>query len=153
MNFSNSFFQQSDLYDCFMRNCDFSNSNFSIANLFETHFSNSCIFHANFSYAKCNNTSFIKCLLFDIYFNNANVTEASFNSSLLLNITNFKKLNCLNANFRNAIINNEEFVTHLRNQGARNVPDALRDTQGIKRQLAQMSCSRTIIDKIVQDLL
>jgi uncharacterized protein YjbI with pentapeptide repeats len=144
--------QQSDLYDCFMRNCDFSNSNFSIANLFEARFSKCCIYRANFSYAKCNNASFVRCLLFAVYFNNANVSEASFNSSLLLNITNFKNLTCLNANFTNALINNEEFVVYLRSQGAKNVPDALTDIQEIRRQLTQMSCSQTIIDKILQDL-
>ena len=153
VNFSNSFMQQADVYDCFMRNCDFSNCNFSIANLFDAHFSSCCLYHTNFSYSKCNNSSFVKCLLYDVYFNNANLADASFDSSLLVNIINFKNLNCLNADFRNSLINNIKFVEYLRNHGAKNVPDAITDIEEIRRRLMEMSCTQRIIDKIVQNLL
>jgi len=152
VNASNCFMQQTDLYGCFMRDCDCSNSNFSIANLFTAYFSRCLIYHANFSYAKCNNSSFDKCLFYDVNLNNSNLSEASFESSLLLNISNFKNINCLKARFTHALINNEEFVLYLRSQGAINVPDAIMDVQEIRRQLIRTSCSQIIIDKILQNL-
>ena len=152
VSFSNSFMQQSDLYDCFFRDCDFSHSNFSIANLFDAHFSNCCFYHATFLYAKCNNASFVKCLFYENNLANANVSEASFDSSLLLNINSFKKLTCLNASFSNSVIKNKEFVNYLRSQGAKDVPDASMDIEEISSRLNQINCSQMIIDKILQDL-
>jgi uncharacterized protein YjbI with pentapeptide repeats len=152
VDLSQGFFQQVDFYDSTVKDCNLFHAGFMIANLFETYFSRCYIYKSNFSYAKCNNSRFIECAIFNANFHNANALDASFHSSVLIDCQRFDGLICRNANFANTIINNEDFVKYLRQNGAKNVPDAVTKSNNIKDSLANLGFTQTFIDKMCRNL-
>lgn len=152
VDLSHVIMQQADLYDLSIVKCNLFHSVFRIANLFETYFRKCYIYQTDFSYAKCNNSCFIECALYDVNFNNANLAETSFESSLLLNCKQFKGLKCEQANFTNATINSAELVDYLRNNGARNMPDPIFDTNEIRKRLTNLGFSLNQIEEIMNNL-
>jgi hypothetical protein len=70
----------------------------------------------------------------------------------LLNCTEFKGLRCVQADFTNATINNNELVNYLRNNGANNVPDPTFDINELRNRLIKMGLSLGKVERIMKRL-
>lgn len=94
------------------------------------------LLHADLSQANLSNADLSQANL-----THANLTKANLDSSLILGAGMPTKEEdyprCENANFENAIIDDEKLSKYLHNSNAKNVPPAVKDKKRTKRQTGE----------------
>jgi hypothetical protein len=136
-----------DLCFTFLKNRNFSEANFSWANLAGAHadwaifrnadlqnvyLSQTNLTNADFSFANLSNAYLLKSNLTYTKLQNANLSNA-----ILVGCIDYEGLKCQNADFKDAVIDNEDLVNYLRVHKAVNVPEVVKTKKELELKLQE----------------
>ena len=82
-------------------------------------------------------------------FEDANLSGANLSDSIIISNSFSEKTVLLNANFENAIIDNDSFRVHLIKNGCKNIPEEIKNLQELRLKLE----SKKLNQDCIQDLL
>lgn len=77
------------------------------------------------------------------------LSEAKFSNSILVGCREYDNLECTNADFKDAIIDNNDLVEYFITHNAKNVPPAVRTHEELKSKLEEKGYSGRIMEKIL----
>src|SRR5438067_2177884 len=114
-----------------------SGANFEAADL------SSCILsYANLSDAKLSRANLSAAKL-----SRAILSDANLSRCIILGCTDYHSVVCNDANFRNAIIDNNELIEYLKNKNARNVPNAVTNKAELREILVESYVNKYTVEE------
>jgi uncharacterized protein YjbI with pentapeptide repeats len=78
------------------------------------------------------------------------LSEADLSHSVIIGCTEYDGLECINANFSDAIIDNEKLIDYLKKHNAMKVPPAIIRKEDLKSELKERGYNDNIIEKILE---
>ncbi len=122
-----SIFDNADLTSAEIKRAEFSYSKISHAKLKQTDLTGSYLYEFNLSHSNLSKSILI----------GTDITSANFCDTILIGCTKYDKMICLNTNFENAIIDNEELIYYLKNNGAKNIPQSINNMTDLYKKLKE----------------
>jgi uncharacterized protein YjbI with pentapeptide repeats len=107
--------------------------------------SESILSRSNFSESNLAGADLSRAIL-----NKANLTKAQLSSSLLIGIREYDDLECNQAYFDYALIDNQQLIDYLSENGALELPEILHDRDELKLQLKIRHFSEEQIKSVLQ---
>jgi uncharacterized protein YjbI with pentapeptide repeats len=141
-NFSSSYLSRADLTRAHLLRANLSNADLTRADLSEADLTETDLSNADLTSAKLVGTKLLETDL-----SNADLTSANLSSSIILGLTaEHYPTECKNANFNDAIIDDEKLTRHLHNSNGNNVPHAVKDRKELRKKFEERGFTREKID-------
>ena len=77
------------------------------------------------------------------------MTDANLTNSIIINTAYSEKTVVLDANFENALIDNDAFTKYLHNNNCKNIPKEIKNKQMLRKGLESKKLDQNIILKIL----
>jgi uncharacterized protein YjbI with pentapeptide repeats len=151
-NLSNANLSNANLSDANLTNARLIDADLSNANLSDANLTNARLIDANLSDANLTNARLIDADLSWAKISNANLSNADLSGANLAHsiiiglkfVDSEEFLLCKDANFNNAIIDDDKLSKHLRSIYGKNVPDALENKKELKKKLEHRGRELTV---------
>ena len=131
-NLSNADLSHADLNNAILSNAILSNANLSNANLSHANLSNADLSHANLS----------STILSNVILSNADLSNTKLINSVIIGAKEYGGLRCENADFSNAMIDDQTLADFLKSNGAVQIPPAVEDKKELQKKLQEKGLRR-----------
>jgi uncharacterized protein YjbI with pentapeptide repeats len=145
----NALLAKADLTGADLSDADLSNATLNKANLM-----GSKLIHADLEGVEMIDANLQKAILSNsnlsgVNLIRCNIENAKLPSSILIGCSQYYDLVCTNADFREAVIDNESLVEYLRDKKARNVPDAIKERSKLQKILESRGYNQENVNRIL----
>jgi uncharacterized protein YjbI with pentapeptide repeats len=139
-----------NLSDSFLFKANLTQTDLTEADLTGSHLTEADLTSANLTSANLTSANLSRTTLSKTYLTSANLTSAKLEYSIIINNIFSENTVVSNADFKNAIIDDHEFLEHLYENNAKNIPkEKINNKQELKLQLE----SRRLNHSLVKELL
>jgi uncharacterized protein YjbI with pentapeptide repeats len=160
VNLSGIDLHEADICRMILYDSDFSNANLAVANLAsaradravfrKANLQNAYLSRTDLSDADLSGALLSRAILLRATLHRTTLSDAIISKSVLVGCTEFSKLKCINADFKDTIIDNKELVDYLETHGAKNVSCAGSTKEELKSRLNQNGYQGKIVEKILE---
>jgi uncharacterized protein YjbI with pentapeptide repeats len=139
-----------NLWNAILSAAKLSGANLSSTNLSGANFEAADLSSSNLSYANLSDAKLSGANLSAVTMSRVILTDANLSHCIILGCTDYHRVVCNDANFTDAIIDNNEMVEYLKNKNARNVPNAVTDKIKLREILVDLYANENTADEILK---